>query len=156
MIGRGQAYRPLEPETTAYDTNVAGRRVAACLLDSCLVLLVSCPALAPLLFLQPSLSGILSVLLLFLFVNLVVYLGYFVVFEGLTGRTFGKMLLNVEVVRAEDGGPPGMGRAALRALMFLAVDGLAGLFVILASSRHQRIGDMAANTLVVRKNRRIR
>jgi uncharacterized RDD family membrane protein YckC len=156
MIGRGQACRPQEPETSAYDTKVAGRRVAACLLDSCLVLLVSCPALAPLLSLQPSLSGILSVLLLFLFVNLVVYLGYFVVFEGLTGRTFGTMLLNVEVVRAEDGGPPGMGRAALRALMFLAVDGVAGLFVILASSRHQRLGDMAANTLVVRKNQRSR
>ena len=138
------------------DTNVAGRRVAACLLDSCLVLLVSSPAFAPLLFLRPGFSAILSALLFFLLVNLVVYLGYFVVFEGLSGRTLGKMLWDIEVVRAEDGGPPGLGRAALRALMFLAVDGIAGVFVILASSRHQRLGDMAANTLVVRRNRRIR
>ncbi|HJQ30465.1 MAG TPA: RDD family protein [Rubrobacter sp.] len=156
MIGGGRAYEAQETETAARDTKVAGRRVAACLLDSCLVLFASCPALAPLLFLRTSLSAILSVLLLFLFVNLVVYLGYFVVFEGLSGRTLGKMLLGIEVVRAEDGRPPGPGRAALRALMFLAVDGLAGLFVILASSRHQRLGDMAANTLVVRRNRRIR
>ena len=126
------------------------------MLDSCLVLLVSCPALAPLLFLSPSFSAILSVLLFFLFVNLIVYLAYFVVFEGLSGRTLGKMLWDIEVVRAEDCGPPGPGRAALRALMFLAVDGLAGVFVILASSHHRRLGDMAANTLVVRRNRRIR
>ena len=123
----------------AGDTNVMGRRVAACLLDSCLVLLLSCPAFAPLLFLQPGLSAILSVLVLFLLLNFVVYFGYFVVFEGLSGRTFGKMLWGIEVVRAEDGGPPGPGSAALRALMFLAVDGLAGLFVILASSHHQRL-----------------
>lgn len=134
---------------------MVGRRVAACLLDSCLVLLVSCPAFAPLLFVRPSISAILSVLLLFLLVNLVVYLCYFVVLEGLTGRTLGKWLWDIEVVRAEDGGPPGTGRSALRALIFLAVDGVAGLFVILASSRHQRLGDMAANTLVVRRHRRI-
>lgn len=134
---------------------MVGRRVAACLLDSCLVLLVSCPAFAPLLFVRPSISAILSVLLLFLLVNLVVYLGYFVALEGLTGRTLGKMLWDIEVVRAEDGGPPGPGRSALRTLMFLAVDGVAGLFVILASSRHQRLGDMAANTLVVRRHHRI-
>ena len=149
-----QAYRPQDPETSAHDTNVVGRRVAACLLDSCLVLLVSCPAFAPLLFLRPSFSAILSVLLFFLFVNLVVYLGYFAVFEGLTGRTLGKALCGIEVVRVEDDGPPGLGRATLRALMFLAVDGLAGVFVILATSRHQRLGDMAANTLVVRRARR--
>lgn len=147
---------PKEPETSTRDTNVVGRRVAACLLDSCLVLLVSCPAFAPLLFLRPSFSAMLSVLLLFLFVNLVVYLGYFAVIEGLSGRTPGKLLWNIEVVRAEDGGPPGMGRATLRAILFLAADGLAGLFVILASPRHQRLGDMAANTLVVRRNHRIR
>ena len=76
-----------------------GRRVAACLLDSRLVLLVSCPALAPLLFVRPSLSAIISVLLLFLLVNFVVYLGYFVVLEGLSGRTLGKMLWNIQVVR---------------------------------------------------------
>jgi uncharacterized RDD family membrane protein YckC len=120
------------------------------------VLLASSPAFAPLLFVRPSYSAILSFLLFFLFVNLVVYLAYFVVFEGLSGRTLGKMLWDIEVVRAEDGGPPGLGRAALRALMFLAVDGLAGVFVILASSRHQRLGDMAASTLVIRRGRRIR
>lgn len=155
-INRGRAYKPQGPEASARDTNVAGRRVAACLLDSCLVLLLSCPALAPLLFLRPSFSTILSVLLFFFLVNLLVYLSYFVVVEGLSGRTLGKMLWDIEVVRAEDGGPPGLGRAALRALLFLAVDGLAGVFVILTSPHHQRLGDMAANTLVVRKNRRTR
>ena len=119
------------------------------------MLLVSCPAFAPLLFVRPSISSILSVLLLFLLVNLVVYLGYFVVLEGLTGRTLGKMLWDIEVVRAEHGGQPGPGSSSIRTLMFQAVNGVAGLIEILASTRHQRLGDMASNTLVVRRRRRI-
>ena len=57
------------------------------------------------------------------------------------------------MIREEDGGAPGPGRAALRALTFLFADMLVGVFVMLASPKRQRPGDMAANTLVVRKKR---
>jgi uncharacterized RDD family membrane protein YckC len=53
----------------------------------------------------------------------------------------------------EEGGVPGLGRSALRALIFLFADMILGLFVMLASPKHQRPGDMAAGTLVVRKRR---
>ncbi|MBA3585895.1 MAG: hypothetical protein H0W36_15530 [Gemmatimonadetes bacterium] len=46
---------------------------------------------------------------------------------------------------------PGLGRAALQALTFLFVDVIVGVFVMLVSTERQRPGDMAANTLVVRK-----
>ena len=61
--------------------------------------------------------------------------------------------MGIEVIREEDGGVPGPGRAALRALMFLFVDMFVGIFVMLASPRRQRPGDLTTNTLVVRKKR---
>jgi uncharacterized RDD family membrane protein YckC len=63
------------------------------------------------------------------------------------------MLLGITVTREEDGETPGTGRAALRALIFLFADMIVGVFVMLASPKRQRPGDMAANTLVVRKRR---
>jgi len=69
------------------------------------------------------------------------------------GQTFGKTVSGIEVIREEDGGVPGTGRSALRALVFLFADITLGLFVMLASPTHQRPGDMSAGTLVVRKRR---
>jgi uncharacterized RDD family membrane protein YckC len=79
-----------------------------------------------------------------------------VAFEGFRGQTLGEMFLGIEVIRAEDGGVPGPGRAALRALTFMFADMIAGLLVMLSSPGRQRLGDMVANTLVVRKKRRLR
>ena len=49
---------------------------------------------------------------------------------------------------------PGLGVAAIRTILRL-IDGLfgylVGFIVVLASSKRQRLGDMAAHTLVIRK-----
>ena len=75
-----------------------------------------------------------------------------VILEGLTGVTPGKALLGVRVVD-EQGGRPGMGRAFLRLILWV-VDGffcyLVAFVTALTSKRHQRVGDMAAKTFVVR------
>ncbi len=125
----------------------------ACLLDCFLVTLPSSVAFTPLLFVRPGLLLALILLLVFVLLFFILYFVYVVVFDGFRGRTLGKALLGIEVVRAEDGGVPGPGRAALRALAFLFVDMLVGVFVMLVSPERQRPGDMAANTLVVRKRR---
>ncbi len=129
----------------------------ACLFDCSLVLV---PALAAFttaaLVGRPGLVVVLILLLLALFAWCALYFVYVVAFEGFRGQTPGKMFLGIEVIRAEDGGVPGPGRAALRALTFMFADMIAGLFVMLSSPRRQRPGDMAANTLVVRKKRRFR
>ncbi len=130
---------------------MVGRRVLACLLDCFLVTLPSSVAFTPLLFVNSSLLLTLILLLVFVLLLCVLYLVYVVVFDGFRGRTLGKALLGIEVVRAEDGGVPGPGRAALRALAFLFADMLVGVFVMLVSPKRQRPGDMAANTLVIRK-----
>lgn len=128
--------------------------MAACLVDCTLVANPSLVSFASLLFVRPRLVTISALLLLFVLLFCVLYLGYAVAFGGLRGQTLGKKLCGISVVREEDGGVPGPGRAALRAVMFPYVAMLAGIFIMLASPKHQRLGDVAANTLVVHKQRR--
>ena len=80
-------------------------------------------------------------------------LAYFVLLEGYRGQTLGKMVVGVRVVDEQTGQVPNLGKAAIRTVLRL-VDGLLGylvaFIVVLVSSRRQRIGDMAAHTLVAR------
>jgi len=86
-----------------------------------------------------------------------VYFGYDVAFETLaSGRTPGKRATGLRVVRL-GGEPVGFVASAVRNLLRL-VDGLPGTYVvgaasILFSRRNQRLGDLAAGTLVVRERR---
>ena len=143
----------LSASTQNRDVEVVGRRALACLLDVFLIALLSSVVFTPLLFVRPQLVLVLVLLLWYLLLFCIIYLVHVTVFEGFWGRTLGKALLGIEVIRAEDGGVPGPWRAALRAMMFLFVDMLVGVFVVLASPKKQRPGDLAANTLVVRKER---
>jgi hypothetical protein len=83
-------------------------------------------AFTPLLFVNLELVLILVLLLVFVLLFCVFYFAYVTVLEGFWGRTLGKALLGIEVIREEDGGVPGPSRAALRALMFLFVDMFVG------------------------------
>ncbi|MDQ4001563.1 MAG: RDD family protein, partial [Actinomycetota bacterium] len=73
--------------------------------------------------------------------------------EGYWGQTLGKKLLGIKVVREDTGAVPGVRAAAIRSVLRL-VDGLFSYLVafiaVLASAKNQRLGDMAAHTLVVR------
>lgn len=68
------------------------------------------------------------------------------------GQTLGKYVMRTRVVMA-DGSSPTMGALLLRYVCEL-VDlwmGCLGLVFIVATRRHQRLGDMAAGTMVIRK-----
>ena len=163
---KDSAYEQQEPEpessapvglstlTQDRDVEVVGRRALACLFDVFLIALLSSLVFASLLFLRPQLVLVLVLLLLYLLLFCGLYLAYVTVFEGFWGQTLGKALMGVKVIREEDGGVPGPWRAVLRAMMFLFVDMFVGIFVMLSSPKRQRPGDMATNTLVVRKERR--
>ena len=77
---------------------------------------------------------------------------YFVVLESLFGQTLGKRLVGIRVVDLEYR-QPGFGRVLVRTLLrgidetFLC---LVGLITIIFTIKKQRIGDLAAGTLVVR------
>jgi uncharacterized RDD family membrane protein YckC len=145
----------LSASTQDRDVEVVGRRALACLFDVFLIALPSSVVFAPLLFVRPQLVLVLLLLLLYLLLFCTFYLAHVTVFEGFWGWTLGKALMGIEVIREEDGGVPGPWRAALRAMMFLFVDMFVAIFVVLATPKRQRPGDMAANTLVVRKERRV-
>ncbi len=81
----------------------------------------------------------------------VVNLGYFTYLEGTSGQTLGKKLVNIKVVKEK--GKMTFVDAFVRTLLRI-IDGLAlyliGFIVVIASEKKQRIGDMAAGTLVVK------
>ena len=133
---------------------MAGRRVAACLLDCSLAALLASVAFSPLLFTRPTLILTLVLALFFLLLFCAVYLVHAALLDGYKGQTLGKKLLGIEVIREGTGAPPGPYRAALRACTFLFVDMFVGLFVMLSSPKRQRPGDVAAGTLVVRRDKR--
>ena len=80
-------------------------------------------------------------------------LGYHFIFETVSGgKTPGKMIVKIKVTNS-DGSIPGIGSYFLRWLL-LPVDlflwGSVGILFILLSRNHQRLGDMAAGTIVVK------
>jgi uncharacterized RDD family membrane protein YckC len=99
-----------------------------------------------------SLNG-LPALILFILLVLSVFF-YYTLMEGYLGRTLGKMLFGIKVVREDNGEVPGLGAAALRTVLRI-IDGIlfyAVAFVsVQVTEKNQRLGDMVADTLVVRK-----
>lgn len=84
------------------------------------------------------------------------FFAYFIYLEGSTGQTLGKRLVGLVVVTAE-GGQVGYRDAAIRNVVRV-VDALpafylVGLAVILFTSRSRRVGDIVADTVVVRSRR---
>jgi uncharacterized RDD family membrane protein YckC len=99
----------------------------------------------------PILAGVLSV------VAFLVLFGYFIVLEALTGgRTLGKLAAGLRAVRL-DGQPIGFRRSVVRTMLRL-IDvyltlGMVGLGCIVGTPRNQRLGDLAAGTIVIRERR---
>jgi uncharacterized RDD family membrane protein YckC len=83
-----------------------------------------------------------------------VVLAYYIGLEATSGQTLGKKVMGLRVVSAE--GPYTTGKAVIRNVLRI-VDGLpilipylVGLIVMVSSKNTQRIGDMAAGTIVVK------
>lgn len=87
-------------------------------------------------------------------VTLVLFLIYLVVFEGLAGATPGKLILGLRV-KTVSGQACSMAQAAVRNLLRIA-DAmffyLVGLIAALATKKRQRVGDLAASTVVARES----
>ena len=139
----------------AMEVHVTGRRVLATIADG--VVIGVAVAVMSVLFgttsveggqASASLSGLPALF------SFVLAFGYYILMEGYLGQTLGKMLLGIKVVREDTGGVPGLKAAAIRTVLRI-VDGffsyLVAFIAVLASQKNQRLGDMAAHTLVVRK-----
>jgi len=102
-------------------------------------------------------DGRLNVYLLTLVIGLFYFLllGYDIYFElAQNGQTPGKRRAGIRVMR-ENGAPPDFRSACIRNLLgmadFLPIFFLLGGLLVCLSSRRQRLGDMAAGTIVVRE-----
>ena len=155
MTEATRADRTVTPEAVAIERDVAGlgSRLIAVLFDS---LIQSAAGLALVMAfnvgggVRGTAETVVFLVLLFLIV-----LGYFPLFEGLwNGRTPGKRLQRLRVVRT-DGQPVTwtsvLVRNALRLVDILPTYYMVGAITILLTKRSQRLGDLAAGTIVVRE-----
>lgn len=139
----------------APNVKVTGRRILATIVDGIVFMILSF-ILGAIFGGNSASGGSVSVALsgISALLDFVIVVAYYVLLEGYLGQTLGKMLLGIKVVRQEDGEVPGVGKAALRTLLRI-IDGLfaylVAFIVVLISGKNQRLGDMAADTLVVRK-----
>jgi len=139
-------------------TDVVGRRVAQYLLDSVIVFVGGIVVFGVIIggaasSVDPN-SGVFPGMIGLAYLLVAVWSWF--VFAGLAsrlgGQTIGMRALGLRVVTLT-GERPSLGALTVRWLLLL-VDGffcgVVGLIVMAASNRHQRLGDMAAGTLVVR------
>lgn len=86
------------------------------------------------------------------FLFFAIALAYFIVLEATQGATLGKRVMGLKVVK-QDGSAMDWQASIIRNLLRL-IDGfffyLVGAIVVWVSKSRQRLGDMAAHTLVVR------
>ena len=144
------------PPVATADVHVTGRRVLAIIVDGLLLSVLFW--VMSMLFGSSSAEGgqvSASMTGLPFILYLLIVFGYFTLMEGYLGQTVGKMLLGIKVIREDDGEVPGLKVAAIRTILrlidVLPFAYLVGFIAVLISAKNQRLGDMAANTLVVRK-----
>jgi uncharacterized RDD family membrane protein YckC len=131
------------PPVPASGSKLDNRRVLAAIVD---LIIVTAGALL-ILFAGDSLSGDRQSALAAVILGWALY--YFFALESGEGQTVGKKLMKIRVVRS-DGRPAGMGEIAVRTILRVVDNYLVGLIVMLATGeRRQRIGDLAAGTIVV-------
>jgi len=85
-------------------------------------------------------------------VTTVLWILYFTILEGTSGQSLGKRIMHIRVVR-EDGAPMDLATAFIRNLLriidYLPTLYIFGIIMILISNERQRLGDMAAKTVVI-------
>lgn len=146
------------PEGVELDLALAGvgSRLAARIIDFTLQIAIAVAALAGLgSAFGGSDSGNAAVAIAAIVITFAIFWGYNVVFETFnSGRTPGKIRCGLRVV-GDAGEPETFSMSAVRNL-FRIIDEFATAFLvgpiaIVASKRNQRVGDMAAGTLVVKE-----
>ena len=148
------------PEGLEIALNLAGlgSRIAAAVVDAIALGVMLALAAFGMFGLADRLASPLLAIGIGWLIALLITIGYFVAFEVFNdGRTPGKSMFSLRVVGI-DGEPVGFGPSVVRNLLRL-VDlfpalPILGAISILASDRNQRLGDLAARTIVIRDTKR--
>jgi uncharacterized RDD family membrane protein YckC len=165
------------PENVTFGYTIAGigSRFVGALVDTALLVLallllnlviglllawLAESAPAPALDGEPSPDWVTGLLIaLYALVNFGIIWGYYLAFELLwNGQTPGKRLAGTQVVRA-GGAPAGFGEIAIRNIVriidFLPFAYAIGFVVMFSNRQARRLGDFAANTLVIKRQSRL-
>lgn len=150
----------ITPESVGFSLEVAGlgSRFLALLLDSLFKGVVVAILLFATIFSAPLLGGgVLTGVVMavgFVLAGLVAALYHIVLEAAWSGRTPGKRLLGLRVVK-DSGVPIGFWDALIRNLLrmvdYLPSFYLVGVVTIFASPLHKRVGDLAAGTVVIKE-----
>jgi len=141
-----------------FETAGVGSRMLARLLDGVVLwlgIMVLTLAILPLFATAFGVGVLVSIILVFVLIFFMLF-GYWMLLETLMqGRTIGKAAMGLRVITVE-GAPVRFRHAAIRAMVgfvdFLTPPlGPVAVLSVLASPRDQRLGDMAAGTIVVRE-----
>ncbi len=140
----------------SYEPASIGDRILANLIDYLIYLAWAC--LSAFLFQKMSSGGSLSVFFYILIIILPIMFYPLLTEYFLNGQTIGKRVLNIKVVRL-DGGKPTLGAYLLRWVLNIVDFGLfsqlVGVLTIAINGKGQRIGDIAADTTVIRMVQRV-
>jgi uncharacterized RDD family membrane protein YckC len=144
---------PFGPTLSRPEANVLVQRIVAVIIDSIIIAIVSLvPAIV--IGLGYLLSGVGSIYTPFFGVFLLIGILYFTYFEGMSGQTPGKRAMGIKVVSAT-ASPMTMTKALVRNILriidVLPYFYILGFILILVSQRKQRLGDMLAETQVIRR-----
>jgi len=143
-----------------FDYQVTGRRIVAALIDLILLGILFLVMAATLgdfgstdgTGFSASLGGGPAILYAFL------VLAYYIILEGVIAATLGKVAMGLKVVKAK-GEPYRWGSVLLRNILrpidALPLLYLVGLISIAVTPKKQRLGDLAAHTLVVRPRMKV-
>ena len=135
----------------SYEPASIGDRILANLIDYLIYL--AWAILTGFLFRKLSSGGSLSVFFYILMIILPIMFYPLLTEYFLNGQTIGKRVLNIKVVRL-DGGKPTLGAYLLRWVLNIVDFGLfsqlVGVLTIAINGKGQRIGDIAADTTVIR------
>lgn len=129
-----------------------GSRIGAYIIDTLIVFVLIVIVMIPIVAVQNDASSDLSADLL----GILIFFGYFILLEGPLGkgRTVGKRVLKLRVVK-KDQSMIGYGASFGRNILRL-IDGLffyiIGMILISDSDLNQRLGDRAADTIVIKEN----
>ena len=87
---------------------------------------------------------------IFISIVFIIHFGYFIILEMLMNcQSIGKRVFGLRVI-CDNGQPIEFSHALIRGIIRSSLDSMYfGLFVILFSKKHKRVGDMAAGTIVV-------
>lgn len=154
----GEAPQAVVPQDYAQFYASFGERLAAALIDAFFMGLLQAPIIAGLLWVESNTTSSgphdfgswLGSYAPFICLGLLIFVGYHVIAWSLYGRSWGKALMGIRIVRS-DGTPPEFGHALLRMLgYFISLASLGWGFLLMAlDSRRQGLHDKIAETYVV-------